>query len=56
MADDERDGLRRCLVAALMLERLLPFAVALDPAHGRAAEETVSDLVVWLRSLQEEGA
>lgn len=45
------DQLRQCLVAALMLQRLLPAVAALDPAQGQAAEETVADLVEWLRSL-----
>lgn len=52
--NDERDRLRQCVVAALMLQRLLPFASALDPAQGRAAEEVMADLVEWLRQLQEE--
>ena len=47
----DADKLRQCVVAALMLQRLLPFASALDPAQGRAAEETVADLVEWLRGL-----
>lgn len=49
-----QDKLRQCIVAALMLERLLPFAAELDPAQGRAALETVADLVQWLRGLESE--
>ena len=47
------DKLRQCIVAALMLERLLPAAAALDPAQGQAALETVADLVEWLRGLEQ---
>ena len=54
MSEETRDHLRQCVVAALMLQRLLPVAVGLDPAQGRAAQETVGDLVEWLRSLQED--
>jgi len=46
------DKLRQAVVAALMLQRLLPAATALDPAQGRAAEEMVADLVEWLRGLE----